>query len=59
MLAPATPTILGFKAREIPQGPDHVEVIETANCVDVEPALTGGHSPLKLPLYSLFRPKGG
>ena len=28
-------------------------------CTPFEPPLMGGHSPLKFPAYTLFRPKGG
>ena len=68
MLAPATPTISGFTAREMPQVPTPERVggvTETTNCVGDEglrplrTPVNGGTPPLKFPPYSLFRPKGG
>ena len=68
MLAPATPTISGFKAGEMTQEPsrargrghwNHTLRGGRGGQAPFEPQLTGGHPPLKFPPYSLCSPKGG
>ena len=57
MLAPATPTISGFTAKEMPQVPtrargrghrNHKLRGRSGGCAPFEPTLTGGH-PFKIP----------
>ena len=65
MLAPATPTIWGFTAREMSQlctrlrGRSHWNPELRGRLHPLGTPINGGeHLSLKFPLYSLFRPKG-